>query len=199
MRSPAGLSSAARRGPKHAAATAVEAIAGALPGAGSAEQLVQASGDCRCPAAAFVAAAVRMGAHLGPSYQSGAEAPALRDECREAAVPAGAWVPGRRATKFAAPLGRETDPTRAPSALTASDRAKVCCWLFSPMGGERATTRRAAGPSSPATQDRAHPREAIEHHREERPVAEAGQRSRVDVLEELPRLGGGQEPASLPW
>ena len=44
----------------------------------------------------------------------------------------------------------------------------------------------------PHPQDRAYPREAVEHHREERPVSEAGQRARVDVLEELPRLGRGQ-------
>ena len=41
----------------------------------------------------------------------------------------------------------------------------------------------------PHPQDRAHPREAVEHHREERPVPEPGQRARVDAVEELPRLG----------
>ena len=46
---------------------------------------------------------------------------------------------------------------------------------------------------SPHPQDRAHPREAVEHHREERPVSEAGERARVDVIEELPRLGRGQD------
>ena len=45
----------------------------------------------------------------------------------------------------------------------------------------------------PHPQNRAHPREAVEHHREERPVSEPGQRARVDVLEELPRLGLGQD------
>ena len=45
----------------------------------------------------------------------------------------------------------------------------------------------------PHPEDRAHPREAVEHHREERPVSEAGERARVDVLEELPRLGRGQD------
>ena len=44
----------------------------------------------------------------------------------------------------------------------------------------------------PHPQDRAHPREAVEHHREERPVSEPGQRARVDVREELPRFGRGQ-------
>ena len=34
---------------------------------------------------------------------------------------------------------------------------------------------------------------SLEHHREERPVSEPGQRARVDVLEELPRLGRGQD------
>ena len=38
-------------------------------------------------------------------------------------------------------------------------------------------------------QDRAHPREAVEHDGEERPVAEPDQRARIGVLEELPRLG----------
>ena len=45
----------------------------------------------------------------------------------------------------------------------------------------------------PHPQDRAHPREAVEHHREERPVSEPGQRARVDVLEELPRFCRGQD------
>ena len=40
----------------------------------------------------------------------------------------------------------------------------------------------------PHPQHRAHPREAVEHHREERPVPEPGQSARVDRLEELPRL-----------
>ena len=41
-------------------------------------------------------------------------------------------------------------------------------------------------------QDRAHPREAVEHHREEHPVSEPGERARIDAVEELPRLGRGQ-------
>ena len=40
----------------------------------------------------------------------------------------------------------------------------------------------------PHPQHRAHPREAVEHHREQRPVPETGQRARVDRREELPRL-----------
>ena len=41
----------------------------------------------------------------------------------------------------------------------------------------------------PHRADRAHPREAVEHHRDERPVAQAGERARVDRLEEPARLG----------
>ena len=41
----------------------------------------------------------------------------------------------------------------------------------------------------PHPQDRAHPREAVEHHRQERLVPEPGQRARVDAVEELPGLG----------
>ena len=41
----------------------------------------------------------------------------------------------------------------------------------------------------PHAADRAHPREAVEHHRDERPVAPAGERARVDRLEEPARLG----------
>ena len=37
--------------------------------------------------------------------------------------------------------------------------------------------------------DRAHPREAVEHHRDERPVAPARERARVDRREEPARLG----------
>ena len=44
------------------------------------ELLVQASGDVGVLRRLLVAAAVRMGTHLGPSYQSGAEAPALWDQ-----------------------------------------------------------------------------------------------------------------------
>ena len=40
----------------------------------------------------------------------------------------------------------------------------------------------------PHPQDRAHPREAVEHDGEERPVTEPGERARIDRLEELPRL-----------
>ena len=43
-------------------------------------------------------------------------------------------------------------------------------------------------------QHRAHPRQAVEHHREERPVPEPGQGARVDRLEELPRLGRRVRP-----
>ena len=41
----------------------------------------------------------------------------------------------------------------------------------------------------PHADDRAHPRDAVEHHRDERPVAPAGERARVDRLEEPARLG----------
>ena len=41
----------------------------------------------------------------------------------------------------------------------------------------------------PHADDRAHPREAVEHHRDERPVAPARERARVDRLEEPAGLG----------
>ena len=47
----------------------------------------------------------------------------------------------------------------------------------------------------PHRDDHAHPREAVEHHRQKRPVAQARERAGVDRLEE-PRRGFG--PGRLP-
>ena len=41
----------------------------------------------------------------------------------------------------------------------------------------------------PHADDRAHPRDAVEHYRDERPVAQTRERARVDRLEEPARLG----------
>ena len=54
-------------------------------------------------------------------------------------------------------------------------------------------------PAAASPNTRAHPREAVEHHREQRPVPEPGQRARVNRLEELPHLRRREVSLSLPF
>ena len=51
----------------------------------------------------------------------------------------------------------------------------------------------------PHPQNRAHPREAVEHHRQESSVPEGDQGARVDRVEELPRFRRREDRRPSPW
>ena len=98
------------------------------------------------------------------------------------------------------PPPRKPSPN-AGSRLRRSPGGEVARGLADDLGRQRQGRRRRpalhlrpAVVLPPHAQDRAHPREAVEHHREERPVSEPGQRARVDVFA-LPRPGGRTRPS----